>query len=387
MALGAVVVAACSGRNKGQQAADTSTQSAGGVATGAGAAQPAALGYEVTDEGYRRWVAAQRVLDTLSGLPAPPRLDPDRLTEQDIARAVTYLERDPRVRQALQQAGLSARDYVMTTVALDQALVMSTAPAHPRYRGLPQRNVDVVAQHRTDVERELTEGRYRIAEHATDTARMDTLQPIASAGVVDIRGTDSVIADSVPHVSGDTATGAGPTDGVRGVIAAGSTVTLRAESRVCTSNHKVGDRFTASVVSPVVGSNGAVIPAGATVILTLTQLKRSRNVKEPIVIGLAVNSVAVGADIYPVQATVASAEVERVPSKPKGDLGKVLGGTAAGAIAGQVVTQSAAGTVAGGAAGGAAGAAAAAATADYDGCIPNGGRIRVTLRNPLLVRV
>ncbi|MFN2563908.1 MAG: hypothetical protein ABR499_02695 [Gemmatimonadaceae bacterium] len=185
-----------------------------GTTAGGDAAQGevAALDYEVTPERYQRWVAAQRALDAIPGLPAPPRIDPMRLDDAAVRRAVEYLEGDARARAALASAGISARDYVLTTVALDQALVAAgasdpvasartpgaaspspgagaSAPvtasrptasttgtvttrrapaARPRVTGTPQRNVDLVRRNRDDVVRVLRTMRFRISESAAD---------------------------------------------------------------------------------------------------------------------------------------------------------------------------------------------------------------------------
>jgi hypothetical protein len=188
--------------------------------------------------------------------------------------------------------------------------------------------------------------------------------------------------------SGNTVTrGASGGGGAVGTIAAGTTLNLASNQQVCTNTHKVGDRFTASLTSPVSGSNGAVIPAGATVSLTVTRAKRSENANDPIVMEFQVNSVTFGGKTYPLDASVASAEVERVRNQPKSkDVQKVVGGAVAGAIIGQVLGKNTKSTVIGAAAGGAAGAAAAAATANYEGCVQNGGTIRVTLQDAVQVR-
>ena len=192
MGVALVVVVAC---GKGDR---------GGTAGGdAGATEIAALDYEVTPDRYMRWVGAQQALDAIPGLPAPPKIDPVRLDEDAIRRAVEYLEEDPRARAALARAGISARDYVLTTVALDQALVAAassppeasgaSAPgapaapaatsgsrstpsrgARPRVTGAPPRNVELVRRNRDDVVRVLRTMRFRISESAaaeiTDTA-------------------------------------------------------------------------------------------------------------------------------------------------------------------------------------------------------------------------
>jgi hypothetical protein len=137
-----------------------------------------------------------------------------------------------------------------------------------------------------------------------------------------------------------------------------------------------------------VGSNGAVIPAGARAVLTVTRLKRSKNVNDPIVIEFGLSALSFGGQLYPADGAVTSAQVERTRSASGGkDAQKVLGGAAAGAIAGQVLGKTAKSTVIGAAAGAVAGAAAAQVTADYEGCIPSGGTIQITLRSPVQVRV
>jgi hypothetical protein len=188
--------------------------------------------------------------------------------------------------------------------------------------------------------------------------------------------------------SGNTVTAGGSGGGgTVGTIPAGSTLRLTSNSQVCTNTHKVGDRFTASLSSPVSGSNGAVIPAGATVSLTVTQLKRSENANDRIVMEFQVNSVSFDGKSYPIDASVASADVERVRNQPKSkDVQKVVGGAVAGAIIGQVLGKNTKSTVIGAAAGGAAGAAAAAATANYEGCVQNGGSIVITLQDAVQVR-
>lgn len=186
--------------------------------------------------------------------------------------------------------------------------------------------------------------------------------------------------------SGNTVTRNGSGGGAVGTIAAGTELQLASTSRVCTNTHKVGDKITATLSSAVSGSNGVTIPAGATVTLTATQLKRSENVNDKIVMEFAVNSVSFGGKTYTVDGTVQSAQVDRVRNQPKSkDAQKVAIGAAAGAIAGQILGKNTKSTVIGGAVGAAAGAAAAAATANYEGCIPEGGSIVVKLNNSLQI--
>jgi methyl coenzyme M reductase alpha subunit len=144
---------------------------------------------------------------------------------------------------------------------------------------------------------------------------------------------------------------------------------------------------TATVQNAVTGSNGATIPAGATVNMTVTALKRSENSNDKIVMEFAVNSVSFNGRTYPIEATVTSAAVNRVKDQPTDKTVQKVGiGAAVGAIAGRIIGGSTKATVIGGAAGAAAGAATAAATANYQGCIDAGGSIVLTLTAPATVK-
>ena len=173
-----------------------------------------------------------------------------------------------------------------------------------------------------------------------------------------------------------------------GTIPAGATLNLAAGSRVCTNTNHVGDRFNASVTNAIVGSNGAVIPAGATAVVEVTELKRSENVNDNVVMGFRIVSVNFGGHTYPISATTSYADVTKVKNQPKSkDVQKVVGGAAIGAIAGQILGKSTKATVIGGAIGAAAGAGAAATTSNYEGCVNSGSRITATLNSSTQVNI
>jgi hypothetical protein len=175
-----------------------------------------------------------------------------------------------------------------------------------------------------------------------------------------------------------------PARATTGTIAAGTTLDLASNEKVCTNTNHVDDHVTATTTQSVSGSNGVAIPAGATVNMTVTQLKRSENVKDPVVMEFRVNSISFGGKTYTVNATITEADVTKVRDESKGkDVQKVAIGAAAGAIAGRILGKSTKATVIGGAAGAAAGAGVAATTANYQGCINQGAKIVVRLDNEL----
>jgi hypothetical protein len=207
------------------------------------------------------------------------------------------------------------------------------------------------------------------------------------------RSTPTTTTRSTPRTtttaSGNTVTRTPAGSAARvGTIPAGATLNLASGEKICTNTNRVGERFNATLTSAVAGSNGAVIPAGATATVEVTQLKRSENANDDIIMGFRVVSVSFGGRTYPVSATTSYAQVNKVRNQPKSkDVQKVVGGAAIGAIAGQILGKSTKATVIGAAAGGAAGAAAAAAGANYEGCVNSGGRITATLNSSTQVNI
>ncbi|MHB1863297.1 MAG: hypothetical protein ACYCVL_10035 [Gemmatimonadaceae bacterium] len=172
-----------------------------------------------------------------------------------------------------------------------------------------------------------------------------------------------------------------------GEIAAGTSLLLHPDQRVCTNTYKVGDLVSATVGEAVPGSNGVSIPAGATVHMQITALKRSENIKDPIDMGFDVKSVVIDGRTYVVSATVTAETIERVRNEPTSkDVQKVVGGAVLGAIAGKLLGKSNQGAVVGGVAGAAAGGAVAATTANFEGCIAQGSNMTVKLNAPVVIQ-
>ncbi len=227
-----------------------------------------------------------------------------------------------------------------------------------------------------------------LALAGTDTAAQPQLTDVPATPAGGSKTASATKRPSTPTktASGNTKTAGTGTSSRSGTISAGSALNVRANSDLCTNTHKVGDKFMATVNESVVGSNGATIPAGATVTLTVTKLNRSENVNDPIEMEFSVDQVAFNGKSYAINGSVASLPVQRVRNQPKSkDVQKVLGGAAIGAIAGQVLGKNTKSTVIGAAAGAAAGAGAAAATANYEGCVRAGGNFVVTLSNAVTI--
>jgi hypothetical protein len=171
-----------------------------------------------------------------------------------------------------------------------------------------------------------------------------------------------------------------------GTISVGSEVSLYSGQRVCTNTNSVGDRFTAQIAEPVMGSNGVVIPAGSSAVVEITTLKRSERSNDNIEIGLRVESITFNGKTYPVTSEVSYAQVERVRGESKVG-GDAVKGAVIGAVLGQILGRRTKSTVIGAGAGAAVGAAVGAANSKVEGCVPSGGRITVRLTQPLVVQM
>jgi hypothetical protein len=219
----------------------------------------------------------------------------------------------------------------------------------------------------------------------SDTAKSATTKAPPTVSRTASSGTKSTPTKTTPAPSKSTPA---PAPARTGSIAEGTTLALASSGEVCTNTNAIGDNITATTTEAVSGTNGVAIPAGAVVNMTVTNLKRSENVNDKIIMEFRVNSVSFGGKTYPIQASVADADVEKIRDQPQSkDVQKVAVGAAAGAIAGKILGKSGKATAIGAAAGAAAGAGAAVATANYQGCIHQGRRITVRLDAPLSLTV
>jgi len=178
---------------------------------------------------------------------------------------------------------------------------------------------------------------------------------------------------------------ASPTEGT---ISSGATLRFATNTKVCTGEQNVGDKFTARLNGGVTGSNGAELPAGATGMFEVVTAKRAQNQNDNTFLTVRLISVTVDGNVYPVQATTGETGTTRVRGASTGtDAKKVAGGAILGAIAGQILGKNTKSTVVGAAAGAAAGTAAAVGTADFDTCLNQGATITVALSSPVVVKL
>jgi hypothetical protein len=227
----------------------------------------------------------------------------------------------------------------------------------------------------------------------TSTAQRPNEAPPPQVVVRPLNAQDNTSAAGAPApapaVSAPAAAPAAPPAPAMGVVSAGTAFTVQPVARVCTNTFKPGDRFTATLAESVTGSDGAVIPAGSSVVLRVDQSTRSNNGNDSLRLTFGVVSVRIGQQSYEVTGHVSqTTPLEKVRVQTTGDQAKKVGaGALIGALAGQLLGKNTKSTVIGGAVGAAAGAAVAAGTADYDGCVPANSGLTVSLDAPLRIKL
>ncbi len=168
--------------------------------------------------------------------------------------------------------------------------------------------------------------------------------------------------------------------------ATGTRVALANANEISSRTAKAGEDFTATVRSDVKDAAGhVVIPAGSTVHGSVVEVKAG-GANSPGTLKLAVSSVTVRGNSYPIDATIESAQTQREGRGVTGkEAAKVGAGAAVGAIAGRILGKDTKGTIIGGVVGAAAGAGVAAATRTVDIVLPAGGEVEISLGKPVTI--
>ncbi|HUF69925.1 MAG TPA: hypothetical protein VMM79_14870 [Longimicrobiales bacterium] len=171
------------------------------------------------------------------------------------------------------------------------------------------------------------------------------------------------------------------------IVPVGTTLQLSLNEMLSTRSNEEGDAFTATLTSHILDADGTVlIPAGATLRGRVTGVQKSGRVGETAVLSLAFEAVSFGDESYPLEASVVSANPERVSRESTAEqVGKVAVGTAAGAILGQVIGRDTRSTIVGAVAGAVAGTAIAMGTADVDAVLKKGSAMVVRTETPVSI--
>jgi hypothetical protein len=171
-------------------------------------------------------------------------------------------------------------------------------------------------------------------------------------------------------------------------LESGTVVATTIEQEISSKVNKAGETVVTRVATDVIDSRGrVVIPAGATVKLTITEIHESENKGDKTgKLTLTPTEVAFGGLSYGLDASANALDWKLVDRKTNaGDVAKVGAGAAAGALVGRVLGGGSKGAVIGGIVGGAVGAQRAVETQDRDVVVPAGSRVELKLNGDFVI--
>jgi type IV secretory pathway VirB10-like protein len=210
---------------------------------------------------------------------------------------------------------------------------------------------------------------------ATDNPNRDLQRPAVDAS--------SPLSDRAPKVS-KSAKAAKSAKPMTRTLASGTTIAAKFDAGISSRTHKAGQKLTGTVAADVRDKSGTVvIPAGSKVHLTISAIHESERKSDKTgKLVLTPSKVVIGGRSYPLSGSAVALDRTLKDRKTNaGDLAKVGVGAGAGALLGTAVSGgSTKGAVIGGVAGAAVGTQRAIETQDRDVVVPEGSRLKVTLK-------
>jgi len=85
------------------------------------------LKFVITSDRYKQWDEARASLSKDVVRRFGQLLKPKSPTQQSIDRATAYLDSNPRARNSIESTGMSVKDFVLMTVALEQEMQLASA--------------------------------------------------------------------------------------------------------------------------------------------------------------------------------------------------------------------------------------------------------------------
>jgi hypothetical protein len=160
---------------------------------------------------------------------------------------------------------------------------------------------------------------------------------------------------------------------------------VQIEQTLGTENSRAGDQFTAHVINDLQAADGTVVvPRGAVVTGTVSELHKSEHVGQQASIGLAFQSIGMYGRAYPFAADVVETKVEK--SRHASGIAKGAGG---GALAGGVlgaILGGGSGALKGGLIGAGAGTLIGLGVGDVEATLPAGTSMTIRTTQPLDLR-
>ena len=111
------------------------------------------LDFEVTSDTYRRWMVAQQAIGRSAIGAGIARLGRRALTQRELDDAVRKVEDDAVARAAVENAGMSPREFVYATIAMEQAMTVARGGLAPRRDdgGVAARNAELARRHEAEI--------------------------------------------------------------------------------------------------------------------------------------------------------------------------------------------------------------------------------------------
>jgi uncharacterized protein YfiM (DUF2279 family) len=227
-------------------------------------------------------------------------------------------------------------------------------------------------------------GRDKGGNPATDNPNRDLQRPgVDASSPLNDRGSKGSLKPGTNMAARPAAKGAKP---MTRTLASGTAIGARFDAGISSRTHKAGQKLTGTVGSDVKDKNGnVVIPAGSKVHLTISAIHESERKSDKTgKLVLTPNKVVISGRSYPLSGSAIALDRTLKDRKTNaGDLAKVGVGAGAGALLGTAVSGgSTKGAVIGGVAGAAVGTQRAVETQDRDVVVPEGSRLKVTLKAP-----
>ena len=172
-------------------------------------------------------------------------------------------------------------------------------------------------------------------------------------------------------------------------LSAGSTMEVQLNQQLSTEANKVGDTFTASVVSNVMASNGeVVIPAGAVVRGRISALDDSDDPTDRALIQLQFDRLTFNGRNYDFRANITNVATVEQRNRRAGDVTRgAVTGAAAGAVIGAIISgRDLDDIIKAGAVGAAAGTVISLGVGDVEHVLPAGTRMTIQATQSVALR-
>ena len=186
--------------------------------------------------------------------------------------------------------------------------------------------------------------------------------------------------------TGDVAVSSTPADARS--LPSGTAIDVTLDQEIGTKSSKVGDTFTATVVNPIVATNGATtVPAGSKIQGKITGLDTSDKMGDQAAIKVDFDRIVVNGTSYPLNAKVTATELKTRGESREETIRKAGVGAAAGAVLGAIVSGGDLDKILlGGVLGAAAGTVISLGMGDVEGVLPAGTNLKLQTTQTIALR-